>query len=65
MLNEILSEFEKVRNKDISTKNNIKDMIKDLKNELISLETEIEQSQIEMTVQIFLCYIYSKILSGF
>jgi hypothetical protein len=52
MLNEILSEFEKVREKDKSTKKNISDMIKGLKSELKGLESELEENINEMSVRI-------------
>jgi hypothetical protein len=50
MLNEILCEFEKVREKDKSTKKYVKDLIKNLKEELINLDNELDSSQSEMMV---------------
>jgi hypothetical protein len=52
MLNEILGEFEKVREKDRTTKKNIRDLIKGLKSELVNLETELESTDSQMTVTI-------------
>jgi hypothetical protein len=50
MLNEILADFEKVREKDISTKNSIKSMIQGLKTDLTSLKSELEDIPNQMTV---------------
>lgn len=50
MLNEILSEFEKVREKDKSTKKGIKDMISNLKTELVTLEEDLTDLSNSMMV---------------
>ena len=50
MLNEILSEFEKVREKDKTTKKSVKDLIRGLKNDLKVLESNLEDAQTSMTV---------------
>jgi hypothetical protein len=51
MLNEILGEFEKVRDKDKSTKKSIRDLIKGLKSELVILESELESVDNQMMVR--------------
>ena len=51
MLNEILGEFEKVRDKDKSTKKSIRDLIKGLKTELVTLESELESVDCQMMVR--------------
>jgi Txe/YoeB family toxin of Txe-Axe toxin-antitoxin module len=50
MLNEILSEYDKVREKDFSTKNSIKDIIKSIKTDLNYLQSEIEDISNQMEV---------------
>jgi len=52
MLNEILNEFEKVREKDKTTKNNVKDLFGKVKQELFSLESSLEGLQNEMSVNL-------------
>ncbi len=52
MLNEIINEFEKVREKDKITKKNVSELIKGLKDELKLLEKDLESSQNEMNVGI-------------
>jgi hypothetical protein len=51
MLNEILGEFEKVRDKDKSTKKSIRDLFKGLKSELVILESELESVDNQMMVR--------------
>jgi hypothetical protein len=51
MLNEILSEFEKVRDKDRSTKKNVRDLISGVKDELKMLEFQLEETNGKMTVR--------------
>jgi len=53
MLNEILSEYEKVRQKDKQTRKSVRDMIKGLKTELSSLDKELEENYNSMTVSFF------------
>ena len=53
MLNEILSELEKVREKDISTKRNIKEMIHSMKNDLYDMKSKIEIINNQMMVIIY------------
>jgi hypothetical protein len=50
MLNEILSECERVREKDTSTKNSIKNLLADLKSNLQNLSEELEEIPSQMTV---------------
>lgn len=50
MLNEILSEFQKVREKDKITKRGVSDMINNLKSELTSLSNGLDNINDEMTV---------------
>jgi hypothetical protein len=50
MLNEILSEYDKVREKDLSTKKSVKDIIKSIKNDLKYLQSEIEDISNKMEV---------------
>ena len=51
MLNEILNEFDKVREKDKLTRNSVRDLIKGLKGELKSLDQEIESNSNTMNVK--------------
>jgi hypothetical protein len=51
MLDEILTEFEKVREKDNSTKNIVNDLFGKIKQELFSLESSLECLQNEMSVK--------------
>ena len=51
MLNEILNEFQKVREKDKLTRNSVRDLIKGLKTELKSLDQEIESNSNMMSVK--------------
>ncbi len=53
MLDEILIEFEKVKEKDKSTKNNVRSLIKSMKSELLSLEQDLERINNQMTVMKF------------
>ena len=50
MLNEILSELEKVREKDLSTKRSIKEMINSMKNDLKDMQRNINDINNQMTV---------------
>jgi hypothetical protein len=50
MLNEILSEYDKVREKDLSTKKSINDIIKSMKRDLTYLQSEIEDISTQMEV---------------
>jgi hypothetical protein len=50
MINSVIEEFQKLREKDIQTKRNIKDMIDSLKTELITLDQNLEKSKVQMSV---------------
>ena len=50
MINSIVDEFVKLREKDQFTKKSIKDMIDSLKTELVSLDEKLEKARTEMTV---------------
>ncbi len=52
MLNEILNEFEKVKEKDKSTKESIRNLFKSMKNELKNLEYNLETFNNEMNVKL-------------
>ena len=61
MLNEILNEYEKVREKDKATKKNTKELIKGLKSELLNLEKVLESSNDMMNVITNYIYIFYSI----
>jgi hypothetical protein len=50
MINSVIEEFQKLREKDIQTKRNIKEMIDSLKTELITLDQNLEKSKVQMSV---------------
>lgn len=50
MINSVIEEFQKLREKDLQTKKNIKEMIDSLKNELITLDQNLEKSKVKMSV---------------
>jgi hypothetical protein len=52
MLNEILAEYDKTKEKDISTKKSIRNIISDLKSNLQTLGEELEEAPNQMTVNL-------------